>query len=646
LTSEKSLTSYCILTSYAKLIITSYPDEDKMSKTVQEEVNKLFEATKDLQSLKEIRPYCEQFNEWINRNTNYSIKSLGTVLSRAGFYKKFKSLPLEQGKNAESVPKHDAQGNVTGYELKHYALLLCGLDKKDWEERNETTRVSDRLITADKDGNTGIEINPSEYLEVTANLLKSENPHELAVGLIAATGRRPHEILVRGKFAPIEGESYKVMFEGQGKKRGENPVFKISTLFAANYIIERLNHLRQDASINSLIKQVTNEFPRNLAAQNKAIEDKRGNSLRRVVQEYFGSKNTNKPLLNFRQGQEQNDCKALRAACACLVTERDRPGSVGSKMLFYGMFLGHITPGEKPSDQDLKHIVTSLGYADYYVTKPVEFPGSPEKEKSCNVKVSPTDLEFIHQLQADLELPNQKFVVGRLVEIFKNAAPFAKKLQEAQQTIAQLSEQNNELQKINNQLQIDNQQLQQEKAAMDTAAQQPQTITLNANELDDWLEKKVFAAVEKALQGQVITPAAVATAIPVKVPPKEEIDWTAKSDAEVWGSKAPGAAVEKIRRSFEAICLYNDTVATGDGDRLAITNQALRDLSGCNGLLVRDWIEQHKDEVISHNAKYEMENKKDPTNPASYANKGKDTDKILSLLNDEFLSGEGFRKNK
>ncbi|EKE99970.1 synovial apoptosis inhibitor 1, synoviolin [Tolypothrix sp. PCC 7601] len=31
-------------------------------------------------------------------------------------------------------------------------------------------------------------------------------------------------------------------------------------------------------------------------------------------------------------------------------------------------------------------------------------------------------------------------------------------------------------------------------------------------------------------------------------------------------------------------------MVTLDGDRLAITNQALRDLSGCNGLLVRDWL--------------------------------------------------------
>ena len=48
---------------------------------------------------------------------------------------------------------------------------------------------------------------------------------------------------------------------------------------------------------------------------------------------------------------------------------------------------------------------------------------------------------------------------------------------------------------------------------------------------------------------------------------------------------------------YQTICLYNDTLATGDNDRLAITNQALRELSGVNGLLVGDWIKAHADEV-------------------------------------------------
>ncbi|PHM05820.1 protelomerase family protein, partial [Nostoc sp. 'Peltigera malacea cyanobiont' DB3992] len=569
-------------------------------------IEKLFEATKDLQSLEEIKPYCERFNEWINTNTNYSVKSLGTVLSRAGFYKKFKSLTLEQGKNAESVPKYDAQGNVTGNELKHHVLVLCGLDKEDWEERNETTRVSDRLTNPGEDGNTGIEINPDTYLQVTLDLLTSSNPNKLAVGLIAATGRRPHEILARGKFTTVDGEAYQVNFEGQGKKRGEKPVFKISTLYPASYVIERLEHLRKNAELKELIEVVSNKFPDDISAQNKDIEDKRGNSLRRVVQEYFGGKDTEAPLLNFRHGQDQNSCTALRAACACLVTERDCKGSLGAKMYFAACFLGHITPGENISDKDLKHIATTIGYSDYYTTKAVSFPDAPttskavEKEKLTTVRVSAFDLEAIHHIREELQAPNQQSVINQLIESFNSRLDVAKKLESAQQKVAELEAQVKQLQESNNQLQenhqkleASNNQLQQEKTAMETTTSQNKIVTLNDTDLESWLETKIIEVVGKVTQKQTIAPATTAT--PAKVaPPKVEIDWQAKSDADVWVSKTPEAAQEKIRRSYQAITLYNDTVATENDNRLAITNQALRELSGCNGLLVRDWIQEHK----------------------------------------------------
>ncbi|MHC5723496.1 MAG: protelomerase family protein [Nostoc sp.] len=621
-----------------------------MSKLLQEQVDKLFEATKDLQSLEEIKPYCDDFKEWIKKNTSYTIKSLGTVLSKAGFYKKFKSLPLEQGKNAKSVPKRDAEGNVTGNQLKHYVLVLCGLNEKQWEERNETTRVSDRLTTANEDGNKGIEIDPDRYLEITEKLLSSDNPNELAVGLIASTGRRPHEILARGKFTTVDGESYQVEFEGQGKKRGDEPVFKISTLFGASHIIGRLNHLRNDITIKELLKSVKSEFPDDVAAQNKAVEDRRGNSLRRIVQKYFGGKDSNEPLLNFRHGQEQNDCTALRAACACLVTERDCPGSVGAKMYFAACFLGHVIPGEKLSDSKLKSITTTLGYSDYYTTKPVRFPGDQPKEKRCNVRVSPSDLEAIRYLQEQLKVPNHPLVISELIHSYNNRLDAATQLETAEQEIAELSAQVKQLQEINNKLQESHDQLEEENKMInatklvkaDNSIVEDSQSVVNLDNLHGMIQKMVDEAVEKALQDKITTPVTAAKL----VPPKEEIDWETKTNAEVWGSKAPLAALEKIRRSYRAIALYNDTVATGDSDRLAITNQALRELSGCNGLLVRDWIEQHKDEIISHNAKFGMENKKDPSNPASYANKGKDTDKILLLINEEFLGGEGFKAGR
>jgi hypothetical protein len=99
---------------------------------------------------------------------------------------------------------------------------------------------------------------------------------------------------------------------------------------------------------------------------------------------------------------------------------------------------------------------------------------------------------------------------------------------------------------------------------------------------------------------------------------------------------------------LDAIALYNDTVATGDNDRLAITNQALRELSGVNGLIVGDWIKAHADEVITHNSKYGMQNSKDSSKAETYYNKRHGAEKItkiLSLVNESFLDGEALKNS-
>jgi hypothetical protein len=577
-----------------------------MSKALQQKILELFEATAYLKSLEEIKPHCDRFNEWVNTHTSYSTKSLGTVLSRSGFYKKFKSIPLEQGKNAEALAKHDENGNVKGQELKHYAVLMCGLDRDDWAKRNTSSRVIGRL------GNDQ-EIDPDTYLEITAQLLESADPHELAVGLIAATGRRPHEILARAKFAPIEGEAYQVQFEGQGKKRGDLPVFPIATLYPAEYIIKCLTRLRREASTKALLKEVANEFPNDLAAQNQAIDSRRNGSLNRVVRQYFGDKGQSTPVLAFRHAEEQDNCKALRAAYGALATERDCQRSVGSKMLHYARLLGHFVK-ENPTDKELQGVATTLGYADYFTSKPVPFPTAPEKEKTTSIRINEFDLEPIRKLQQEWELPNQQSVVTRLLESQEKFAELAKQLLEAKAQINQL---------------------QKEREEMSQA--QTQQVTVSKSELEAMIERMVSEKIEQALSNlpksekvsQTSEGKAKAQA-PVKEP--EVIDWGGMSNADLWATKVKGASEEKIRRSYEAICLYNDTVATGDDDRLAITNQALRELSGVNGLLVGDWIKAHADEVISHNAKHGMGNSKDPQRLDTYYNKRHGAEKITMIL--------------
>jgi Telomere resolvase len=558
-----------------------------MSQALKQKIDELFQATKDLMSLEEIKPHCEAFNEWINTQTSYKKNSLGSHLSRNGFYKLFNSIKLEQGKNAELVAKHNADGSVKGHELKHYVLQLCGLTNSDWNEINNTSRVTDRLT------NEGTEIKPNEYIDVTAKLLESDDPHELAVGLIAATGRRPHEILARGKFTVIEGESYQAMFEGQGKKRGEKPIFKVHTLFPANYLIQRLRVLRKDTQ--SLLKEVANQYPNDITKQNAAIEDKRGNSLRRVVQEYFGGKDSKEPILNFRHGQDQNDCKALRAACSVLITAREVKGSLGSQLLFAARFLGHITETEKPTDKDLQHIATTIGYSDYFVTDPVDYPLAPEKIKTTNVKIQPEDLSRVKQLQEQWEC-SQHEIVARLLDRNDEVLKLQKQLIEAQNKIA-------ELEKILNNQPMKNKEISE---------------VLPTEQIDE----SNLVEVVKNLVLEVERLKNRPTATERKQPIPKDVDLSEVPSDDLKVRRSPDAVEEKINRAFQAITHHNNEIATDNSQRWYIGNTSLRELSGCNGKNVADWIEVHKGLVDDHNLKFKL---------GQYHNRGKgDITKVIT----------------
>ena len=300
-------------------------------------------------------------------------------------------------------------------------------------------------------------------------------------------------------------------------------------------------------------------------------------------------------------------------------------------MLHYASLLGHFVK-ENPTDADMRAIVTSLGYADYYVSKPVPFPLAPEKEKITQVRATDEDSETIKQLQTLWKLPNQQSVVRRLIERHHKNVELGKQLLEYKTKVNQLENQ-----------------LKEEREKMSQA--QPQQLTVTASELEAMIERIVTDKVQQALSNLPVTQQ-VNQAKPITqaiAKPQEAIDWAGMSNADLWITKVKGASEEKIRRSYEAICLYNDTLATGDDDRLALTNQALRELSGVNGLLVGDWIKAHADEVISHNSKYGMQNAKDPSKTETYYNKRHGAEKItkiLSLVNEQFLEGEALKSQQ
>lgn len=591
-----------------------------MSRLLEQKIDELFESTKGLMSFDELEPYCEQFNDWLKQNTKYSLNSLGTVLSRHGFYKKFKSIKLEQGKNGVSIPKHDLNGNIKGYELRHYVVSRCGLSKEEWDNRNTSNRAIARL-------ENGQEILPKPYFEAISKLLNSKDPHELAVGLIGATGRRPHEILARAKFSGIEGEEYKVMFEGQGKKRGEKPVFAIATLFPGSYVIEKLRQLRNEESTKELLKRVRGQFPREIAQQNRALDSCRNGSLNSVVRQVFGDKDDKTPILAIRQGDEQDNCKALRAAYACLATERDCKGSIGEKLLFAARQLGHVVK-ESLTDQDLSHLATTVGYGDYYVTEPVPFPSVLKRVKSkvCNLKVSEEDFQVIRKLESEWELDSQRAVVHKLLEMAAEAVELKHKclrLEELEEEVKKLTQENQRLCDENHSLIIENKKL----AAQIKNIGKQMDKSGEVEDIESKIERIIEEKLSKMMQNNKVVSqhressitSSQSQATKVK-PNKVEQDWESVPSEELRKSKARGAVEEKLRRSYLAIANHNDHKArdnSGQPDMSkmwAITNQALRQLSGCNGQLVKAWMENHRIAIDDHHNKYGL---------GQYHNKGK-----------------------
>jgi hypothetical protein len=587
-----------------------------MSKALQEKINELFEATKDLMSFEEIKPHCDRFNDWVNEQS-YSQSTLGTKLSAYGFYKNFKSIPLEQGKNAEAINKHDAEGNVKGTELKHYVVLLCGLNKEQWNDRNQSTRVIDRLENS-------TEIDPDNYLEMTGKLLASDDPHELAVGLIAATGRRPHEIIARAKFAAIKDKPYHIKFEGQGKKRGEKPIIEIATLYPADYVIKALARLRKEATTQSLLEEVAKEFP-SITKQNIAIDNRRGQSLRRVVREYFGDKGQQTPVLAFRYGDEQDNNKALRAAYAVLATERDIRGGYGAKILYASRILGHYAP-TKEDDRVLNKLATSVGYSDYYVTKPVRFV-EVEVEKLANVKALVSDLEKVKELQKVWNLSTQKDVVHRLLQSTDHIQSLERRLVESEQKIVHLQSVITSYEKQMTELEQEKQQLKEESRAMSQQPQvtpiaEPSTVEIIETASDSRIDKleAQTARLEQMMQQMMemmssgVTSAKTQEEVPTvpqekveparKLPePKQDIDWESIPNDQLRNMKVAGAVEEKIYRAFRAIANYNDNAPSND-NRWYIGTTTLSEVSGCNRQAIGSWVKTHQVTVDDHNNKY------------------------------------------
>ena len=553
--------------------------------TPQEYLN----ALKLLRNPEEIQALCQQLTDSLFNETD---KPKTRVNKLTPYNKLVNTIPNEElveGENAYIQTKQD--GTLW---KRHLHFKFTGLADTKW---NGDGGINTKTVVLDRLENRR-EVNVSQYLETTLKLLQSDDPHELAVGLIAASGRRPVEILARGSFTlaiklpPYLKPGYFVNFRGQAKKRDydipadERAEYRIGVLISASFFIQSFQRFRAMPETKEILDLVKVETKKCTDPEviNDMVESRRGNSLRRVVSQEFSS------FLPARFGESEVNNKSLRAVYVRLITDRDCPRNIAD-LLWASRSVGHFIDEKQPDDSQLRHLLTTLGYSDYNASSPVPFIESPQKqprEKISHVRTTTTDTEIIKALQDKLNLPNQQAVIRYLLERDRQAEKLERQLHEAQDHIAELEKEITE------------------KMQPTQPTTQPQPNNVNES-LESQVEAIVVKVLERLLpQTSQVNPApttATASNPPKPKAVKPERDWSSMTTDELKASRAKGATDERIFRAFRAICDYNDAQPSND-QRWFIGNVLLRDLAGCNGLLVKDWMERHQISVFDHNQKY------------------------------------------
>jgi hypothetical protein len=547
----------------------------------------LFDLLKDCKDIEALQEIGSLEGEYLRGR--FSVASLGTQLSKAKYHKLFNSLELIQGENAVTVAKQD--GSTV---LQHAFLEKCSLTPEEWFERNESDRVSQRLENAH-------ELQPAAILEKAEALIGSNDWREVAVGLLIATGRRPHEIVARAKFAAVAGDDWHVSFSGQGKKRGDKPEFQIATLLPAAACRSALNTLRRNHHLKSVIAEA--KAAGDVVAQNAAIDSRTNKILNRTVVTEL------KDLIPIRKGDKNENCKSLRAAYLAMATERDCRGSIGQKMLHAAKLAGHVIEGEKLSDGDLAHIVTTLGYSDYFCSD-VPFP-KIIRAKPESIKAHVGDTAQIDAWKTLWGKTNREDTIAVVIELAR------KQLAVPAEAAAE---------------------------AIEVPAEVSTTVTVTEDPEMNQATEARFAALESKFDHLVAllenSTAAVVVEVPATVPaevptaavvvevPTAEVPATAADPkpaakaeknaaaaasfedmpiAELKTMKGYGVSFQVCHRVYQAVCNYNAQYPDPEL-MIALNKSLLRSVAGCNNSTAAEYLGYYAEDIATYHATIGIDN--------------------------------------
>lgn len=474
----------------------------------------------------EIQQACEELAQELKLDT-LQPKSRANKL--APYTKLFKTLQPTSETLHLFFP-YKAEGK-TEYIQRHLYFKYIGLADISWkevseeikerrQERQTKSSTKDELAAALEEPNKVFSLD--QYLRTTTHLLNSNDPYELAVGLIAASGRRPSEITLLSQFEKtdwipsyINNREYGIKVVGLAKKRDKEVETYTSLLVPASEFIARVEFFRSLPLIKSYQEKYLNLL--NLGYDKeycwKQIEDLFGKELRNTTDLYFSF------LPKIDEGQNRKNI-LLRACTTKILTLRDYPKATSkAKITYAGVIAGHVIPEFKPDGSVKYHGETSastLHYDDYE-------PDNSEIPFLTNVIVQPTP-----EVQTQLKETEDMAKIAELEFVIE-------------QLKTQLAEKDAEI-----------------------------------SELKEHINRP-------------------------KLPQQDVSDMDTKR---LFSTRKEGSAEEKLNRAWQAVTTYNDNTPEY---RINPTNKFLRELTGVNGQAVAKWMQAHDDEIVSHRAKFGMD---------------------------------------
>ncbi len=273
-----------------------------------------------------------------------------------------------------------SQKTKDGLVQQHLSLLHMNYSPDMHEERKQPT---ENKKTEQRRNLTPIKC-VDKYLETINKLINSTDYREIAVGLIAATGRRMSEILSTAAFNQVR--QFEVEFEGQLKAKGEERKYPTFTLIESAKVIDGLLKFRRMAEIKEMKNWNLTEID---SGKNSTVNTK--------VREAFSE------LIEPPHGEKQLSSKNLRAAYAAIAIYLFCPDN-HAESLFIKERLGHTSDATASNYED--YLVADVaGKAlmrgvwvnriDEEMTKPKQVPTNMRLRMTLATKEVINDEEFL-----------------------------------------------------------------------------------------------------------------------------------------------------------------------------------------------------------------------------------------------------------